>query len=349
MKLGLAIEYAGRGVEIPISRIQRLEALGYDSVWTAEAYGSDAVTPLAYIAAHTKKIRLGTGVIQIAARTPTMTAMQLGTVDALAGGGRVIGGLGVSGPQIVEGWYGAPWGDPKERLRDYTLIMKKIFAREGPVTHDGKEFQLPYTGPGSTGMGKPLKSILHYDKKPQIWHGTGAPSTVKMTAEVADGWLAFGMRKGNVETFRSWFEEGFRRAGGGKGFDDFEIQGGVSVMITDDVASALAASKPIIALYVGGMGHPKLNFHKKRMHREGWGEAADRIYELFQAGKREEAIAAVPDDYVDEGGLYGSVDRIRERWRADWEGMPYTGLTVRTEQEEGFDLMADLAGIRDTP
>jgi F420-dependent oxidoreductase-like protein len=347
MKLGMAIEYAGKNVDVPIERIKRLEALGYDSVWTAEAYGSDAITPLAYIAAHTKKIRLGTAVIQVAARTPTMAAMQLGTVDALAGGGRVIGGLGVSGPQIVEGWYGSPWGDPKERLRDYTLIMKKIFAREGPVVHDGKEIQLPYSGPGATQMGKPLKSILHYDRAPKIWHGTGAKNTVIMTAEVADGWLAFGMRPGNVELFKSWFDEGFRRAGGDKSYADFEIQGGVTVAITDDVPAALAQAKPFIALYVGGMGHPKLNFHKKRMHREGWGEAADRIHELFQAGRRDEAIAAVPDEYVDEGGLFGTVDRIRERWRTHWEGMPYTGATVRAEQEEAYDLMADLAGTRE--
>ena len=146
MKLGLAVEYAGKGVDVPIDLIKRCEAMGYDSVWTAEAYGSDAITPLAFIAAHTKKIRLGTGVIQLSARTPAMTAMQLGTVDALAGGGRVIGGLGVSGPQIVEGWYGMPWGNPKEKMRDYVTIMKKIFAREGPVSHDGKEIQLPYQG-----------------------------------------------------------------------------------------------------------------------------------------------------------------------------------------------------------
>ena len=169
MKLGMAVEYAGRGVTVPIERIRRLEALGYDSVWTAEAYGSDAITPLAFIAAHTKKIRLGTGVIQVGARTPTMTAMQLGTLDALAGGGRVIGGLGLSGPQIVEGWYGTPWGNPKERLRDYVTIMQKIFAREGPVSHAGKEIRLPYDGPGSSGMGKPLKSILHFEQKPKIW------------------------------------------------------------------------------------------------------------------------------------------------------------------------------------
>ena len=347
MKLGCAIEYSGRTVDMPIERIQRLEALGYDSVWTAEAYGSDAITPLAFIAAHTKKIRLGTGVIQVGARTPTMTAMQLGTVDQLAGGGRVIGGLGLSGPQIVEGWYGTPWGKPKDRLRDYVTIMNKIFAREGPVSHDGPEIRLPYEGPGSSGLGKPLKSTLHYEHRPAIWLGTGAPEMVKLTAELADGWLSFGMRPDNVATFKGWFEEGFARAGNGKGYDDFEIQGGVSVTITNDVKGAVRASKPFIALYVGGMGHPSLNFHHKRMHREGWGEAADRILELFQAGKREEAIEAVPDEYVDEGGLIGDIDRIKKRWRAQWEDMPYTGVTVRTEQEEAYELMAELVGAGD--
>jgi F420-dependent oxidoreductase-like protein len=315
MKLGLAIEYAGRGVDVPIERIRRCEALGYDSVWTAEAYGSDAITPLAYIAAHTKRIRLGTGVMQLAARSPAMTAMQLGTLDALAGGGRVIGGLGVSGPQIVEGWYGAPWGRPKERMRDYVAILRKIFAREAPVAHDGSEISLPYRGPGSTGMGKPLKSILHYEPRPRIWLGTGAKETVILTAEIADGWLPFGLRPGNAKTFASWLEEGFLRAGGGKSWRDFEIQGGVMVAITDDVKSALAAGKPFVALYVGGMGHPKQNFHKKRMEREGWGEAANRITSCSRPDGRDEAIAAVPDDYIDEGGLFGPVARIRERWR----------------------------------
>ena len=171
MKLGLMVEYAARGMDLPIERIKRCEALGYDSVWTAEAYGTDAITPLAFIAAHTKRIRLATGVIQLSARTPAMTAMQLGTLDALAGGGRVIGGLGVSGPQIVEGWYGVPWGSPLEKMRDYVAILEKIFAREGPVTHDGKEIQLPFMGEGSAEMGKPLKSILHFAHKPKIFLG----------------------------------------------------------------------------------------------------------------------------------------------------------------------------------
>jgi alkanesulfonate monooxygenase SsuD/methylene tetrahydromethanopterin reductase-like flavin-dependent oxidoreductase (luciferase family) len=171
---------------------------------------------------------------------------------------------------------------------------------------------------------------------------------VILTAEIADGWLPFGLRPGNAAAVASWLEEGFRRAGGGKSLADLEIQGGVSVTITDDVKSALAAGKPFVALYVGGMGHPKLNFHKKRMEREGWGEAANRVHELFRAGRRDEAIAAVPDEYIDEGGLFGSVARIRERWRKLWEPMPYTGVTVRTQQDEAYALMAELAGTGDS-
>ncbi len=349
IKLGLALDYAGRGVDLPLARIKRAEALGFDSVWSAEAYGSDAITPLAFIAAHTRRIRLGTGIMQVAARAPAMAAMQLGTLDALAGGGRVIGGLGVSGPQIVEGWYGQPWGRPVQRLRDYTRIMQQVFAREGPVTYRGEELSLPYSGDGASGMAKPLKSILHFGQAIPLWHGTGARASVIMTAEVADGWLAFGMRPGNVPTFKAWFEEGFARAGNGKGYHNFEIQGGAGVRLTDDVAAALAAEKPGIAMYVGGMGHRDLNFHHKRMHREGWGDAADRILELFQAGQRDEAIAAVPDDYVDEGGLYGDAQRIRRRWRDLWEPMPYTGVTLHTQQDEALELMADIAGCAGEP
>ena len=347
MKLGLAIDHGARHIDIQLARVQRCEALGYDSVWTAEAYASDAITPLAVIGSHTKRIRLGTAVMQVAARSPAMAAMQLGTLDALAGGNRVIGGLGVSGPQIVEGWYGEPWGNPKERLRDYTLIMKKIFSRDAPVSYAGVELSLPYSGPDASGMGKPLKSIMHFESTPKIFLGTGAKQTVIMTGEIADGWLPFGLRPRNLDLFKGWLEEGFERAGGGKSWKDFEIQGGVSLEITDDLATALAAAKPFVALYVGGMGHPKLNFHKKRMTREGWGEAAERIQELFQAGKRQEAIDAVPDEYIDEGGLYGPAQRIKERWRSDWEAMPYTGITVRASQDEAYELMAELVGSRD--
>jgi F420-dependent oxidoreductase-like protein len=192
MKLGLAIGYSGAHLDIPVKLVQRAEELGYDSVWTAEAYGSDAVTPLAFLAAHTKRIKLGTGIMQLAARTPANAAMSAATVDAMAGGGRFIAGLGVSGPQIVEGWYGQPWGKPYWRIRDYVTIMRKIFKREAPVTHDGREIALPYTGPGSAGLAKPLKSILHMNSDLPIYLATGNEATVKLTAEIADGWLPMG-------------------------------------------------------------------------------------------------------------------------------------------------------------
>src|SRR5205809_4793769 len=227
MKLGLSIGYSGAELKLPVDTVLLAERLGFDSVWTAEAYGSDAITPLAYLAALTKRIRLGTGIMQLAARPPASAAMAAGTLDALAGGHRVIAGLGVAGPQIVEGWYGQPWGKPYWRIKDYVGIMRKIFRREGPVSHEGREISLPYTGPGAMGVGKPLKSILHMNPDIPIYLGTGNEATVKLTAEIADGWLPLGFVPGSMPEYRPWLEEGFRRAGNGKGFGNFAIQGQV--------------------------------------------------------------------------------------------------------------------------
>jgi F420-dependent oxidoreductase-like protein len=345
MKLGLSIGYSGAQLHLPVDRVQLAERLGFDSVWTAEAYGSDAITPLAYLAAVTQRIRLGTGIMQLAARTPAAAAMAIGTLDALAGGGRVIAGLGVSGPQIVEGWYGQPWGRPYWRLRDYVAIMRKIFARKGPVQHDGQEIALPYTGPGAVGLAKPLTSILHMNPHIPIWLGTGGQSTVKLTAEVADGWLPLGFTPNRMKQFLPWLEEGLRRAGGGKSLRDLEIQPAVAVLLTDDVRAALQTLKPRVALYVGGMGHRSKNFHTQAMIARGFGEAAERIQELYLAGRKDEAMAAVPDDFIDEGALVGPASRVRERYRA-WADSGVTGLTVATQQVEAMELMADLAGTR---
>jgi F420-dependent oxidoreductase-like protein len=342
MKLGLSIGYSGARLQLPIQRIKLAEELGYDSVWTAEAYGSDAITVLAWIAAFTTRIRLGTGIMQLAGRAPAMAAMQTQTVDALAGGNRVIAGLGVSGPQIVEGWYGEPWGRPYWRLRDYIQIMRKVNRREEPVRHEGREISLPYTGEGSIGLGKPLMSILHTNADLPIWLGSGSESTVKLTAELCDGWLPLGFVPGRMDSFKPWIEEGFRRAGNGKSWDGLEIQGGGRVVITDDIPAALRQSKPQIALYVGGMGHPDMNFHNIQMRQRGYPEAADRIQELFLAGRKEEAIDAVPDEFVDDGGLYGSPERIATRWKR-WEGSGITGFTVSTDQDEALHLMSELA------
>ena len=341
MKLGISIGYSGAELRLPMERILLAERLGYDSIWTAEAYGSDAVTPLAFIAAHTTRIRLGTGIMQLAARTPAMCAMQSATVDALAGGNRFIAGLGVSGPQIVEGWYGQPWGKPNTRIRDYVAIMRKIFAREEPVSHAGKEIALPYTGEGAMGIGKPLKSILHMNPNLPIWLGTGTEANVKMTAEIADGWLPLGFVPGSMKVYEPWLAEGFRRAG--KSLKDLEIQAGCNVRITDNVADAFRRMKPNISLYVGGMGHKNKNFHNDMMVRRGYGDAAKAIQELFLAGRKGEAIEAVPDEYCDEMSLVGPPARIRQRFQA-WEDSGATGLTINTDQDEALELMAEITG-----
>jgi F420-dependent oxidoreductase-like protein len=344
MKLGLSIGYSRAQLDIPVKLVQRAEELGYDSVWTAEAYGSDAVTPLAYLAALTKRIKLGTGIMQLAARTPANAAMSAATVDAMAGGGRFIAGLGVSGPQIVEGWYGEPWGKPYYRMKDYVAIMRKIFRRDGPVTHDGKEYSLPYTGPGALGIGKPLKSILHMNPDIPIYLATGNESTVKLTAEIADGWLPMGFMPGAMDEYRPWLEEGFRRAGNGKTMKDFAITASVHVEVENDVKAALARLKPEVALYVGGMGHRDKNFHNDIMVRRGFGDAAKRIQELYLAHRKDEAIAAVPDEWVDMKSLVGPAARIRERYRA-WEDCGADTISVRSRQPEAIEVMAQAARL----
>jgi F420-dependent oxidoreductase-like protein len=345
MKLGLMLGYSGAEMKLPVELVQRAEALGFDSVWTAEAYGSDATSPLAYLAAVTTRIRLGTSIMQLAGRTPTMAAMQAATIDALAGGDRFIAGLGVSGPQIVEGWYGQPWGRPYWRIRDYVSIMRKVFEREEPVAHEGREISLPYRGEGAMGIGKPLKSILHMNPKIPIWLGTGSESNVRLTAEIADGWFPLAFVPGMLDLYRPWLEEGFRRADG-KNLADFEIQPGVSVLITDDVERALGRMKPGIALYVGGMGHRDKNFHNDMMVRRGYPEAAEKIQELYLAGRKREATLAVPDEYCDEAALVGPPQRIRDRYK-DWESSGATGLTLSCRQPEALELMAELSGSRD--
>jgi len=348
LKLGLNLGYSGANLKIPVELVQRAEALGYDSVWTAEAYGSDAVTPLAYLAGKTSRIKLGTAIMQLAARTPANAAMSAATVDALAGGGRFIAGLGVSGPQIVEGWYGQPWGRPYWRIKDYVSIMRKVFRREGPVMHAGREISLPYSGPGAMGVGKPLQSILHMNRNIPIYLGTGNEATVKLTAEIADGWLPLGFVPGAMAEYQAWLEEGFRRAGGGKSLANFAIHGQVHVEIDSDVKAALDRLKPEVALYVGGMGHRDKNFHKDLMVRRGYKAEADRIQELYLAQRKEEAAAAVPDAWVDSRSLVGPPERIKQRYRA-WADSGLTGLSIRfrgpSPNPEVISLMAEAAGL----
>lgn len=344
MKLGLGLDlYRGAQLTMPTEQVRRAEALGYHSVWTAEAYGSDALSPLAYLAAVTSRIKLGTAVVQIAARTPAATAMHAMTIDALAGGGRVIVGLGVSGPQIVEGWYGQPWGRPSHRLRDYVAIMRKVISRE-PVTHEGSEISLPYTGEGAVGQGKPLRSILHASADIPIWIAAGGRVNTALTGEVADGFLPMGWGADGQDVFGPELQRGFERRGGAS--PNFEVFGGLSVQVTDDVQASIDAMKPLTAMYVGGMGSATHNYHRDAMARRGFPKEAARIHELWLAGRKQEAIAAVPDEYHDEGNLIGSPARIRSRWDA-WTTRGLTGLIVRVDDPQALDLLADLAGTRD--
>lgn len=348
MRLGMTIGYSGAELAIPLERVKRAEALGYDCVWCAEAYGSDAVTPLAYLAGQTSRIKLGTAVMQLAARTPANAAMCAGTVDALAGGGRFIAGLGVSGPQIVEGWYGQPWGRPYYRLKDYVTIMRKIFEREAPVSHQGREISLPYSGEGAPGVGKPLKSILHMNPKIPIYIGAGNPATVRLTAEICDGILPLGLTPASAHEYVPWLEEGFERArakGIEKSLDTFDVVGSVHVDVSDDVKSALARLKPEVALYVGGMGHRNKNFHKEMLNRRGFADAAERIQELYLAGRKTEAAEAVPDEWVDEKSLVGPPARIKQRFQRWAACEVLDSVYVRTVQDAAIEIMAEAAGL----
>jgi F420-dependent oxidoreductase-like protein len=342
MQLGLSIGYSGATYEVPVTLVQRAEALGYSTVWTAEAYGSDAMTPLAFLAAKTARIKLCTGIVQLAARTAANVAMQAATIDTMAGGGRFVLGIGVSGPQIVEGWYGEPWGKPYYRIRDYVDIIRKIWRREAPVTHDGREITLPYTGPGSSGLGKPLKSILHMNPDIPIVLATGSESTVRLTGQIADGWLPLGFMPGTLPEYQPWLDQGFKRAADGRSMNGFEVHAGVAVLVDDDVKGALASQKAEIALYVGGMGHRSKNFHAQLMARRGFADEADRIQELYLAGHKAEATAAVPDDYVDMKSLVGPAARIRERYKA-WADSGATSLILRKPDEQALEVMADVA------
>ena len=344
MRLGLFTGYSGPKFSIDMDMVLEAERLGFDSVWTSEAYGSDAITPLAYLAAVTKQIKLGTAIMQLSARTPANCAMTAATLDALAGGDRFIAGIGVSGPQIVEGWYGQPWGKPYYRIKDYVLIMKAILDREGPVSYEGKEISLPFTGEGALGIGKPLKSILHTNPNIPIYLGTGNEATVRLTAEIADGWLPHGFIPGSLPEYLPWLEQGFARAGGGKSLDNFEIMALTHVEVDADVQAALDRQKPNVALYVGGMGHKDKNFHNDLMVRRGFGDAAARIQELFLAGHKEEAAAAVPDEWVDQKSLVGPPARIKQRYRP-WEDSGATGLVVWAHQDEAVEVMAQAARL----
>jgi F420-dependent oxidoreductase-like protein len=339
MRLGLMVGYSGADVRIDMDMVREAERLGFDSVWTAEAWGSDAVSPLAWIAAQTKKIRLGTGIMQLPGRSPANTAMTAMTLDALSGG-RFILGLGTSGPQVVEGWHGVPFDKPLTWMREYVTIVKAIFAREKPLEFSGERYQIPYKGLGSTGLGKPLKSILHGRKDIPIYTGSMAPKSQAMSAELCDGILLTCMHPERFDVIETNLNEGFAKSG--RSLADFDVAPTVAVIVGDDLDACRAPLKQSLALYVGGMGARSKNFYNEYIRRVGFEADAVKIQDLFLAGKKNEAIAAVPDALVDALHLVGSPERIRDRFAA-WKASKVGTLIVGAMQPEAIRLIAELA------
>lgn len=312
MKLGLVTGYSPSTLSVNMDLIHEAENLGFDSIWTAEAYGSDAVSPAAWILAQTSKINVGTAIMQMPGRTPACTAMTAMTLHGMSGG-RFILGLGPSGPQVVEGWHGVAYGRPLTRTKEYIEIIRKILAREAPVTHEGYHYQLPYTGKGSTGLGKPLKSILHGDPSMKIYTASIAPAGMRCSAEVADGVFPVWMNPERFDLFEEPLNDGFAKAGGGKSLDGFEVAPFVTVVMGDDVEKCRMPVKGMLALYIGGMGARDKNFYNDYCKRLGYEEAAAVIQDAFLAGNKGEAMAAVPDQLVDDVALVGPKERIIDR------------------------------------
>ncbi|WP_439032249.1 LLM class F420-dependent oxidoreductase [Gordonia terrae] len=319
MKVGVMAGYWGSG---PPRRIEQTlaeaEALGVDSFWTAESYGSDALTPLAWWGSRTSTIALGTSVCQMSARTPTALAMAAQTIDHLSGG-RLILGIGASGPQVVEGWYGVPYPRPLERTREYVSIMRAVWARDAPVTFDGRHHQLPLRG--GTGLGKPLKSIVHPLRSDiPVYLGAEGPKNVALAAEIADGWTPLWFSPKTDEFYRAAMADGFARESARRSVEDFEIANVCWLSEDDDVERAASRLKPVVALYAGGMGAKGANFHNDVFVRMGWGDVCAEVQDLYLRGRADLAAQAVPTAMVEDVALVGPVDKICEdiekRWKA---------------------------------
>lgn len=344
MKLGLQLGYWGAG---PIANAPDLvaaaEESGFDAVFTAESWGSDVYTPLAWWGAATSSVRLGTAVAQLSARPPTSLAMAALTLDHLSGGRHIIG-LGVSGPQVVEGWYGQPFGKPLARTREYVQVVRDVLARESRVTNDGPHYPLPFPadGPGATGLGKALKPITHPLRSDvPIWLGAEGPKNVAQTAEIADGWLAIFFSLRLADQYNAWLDEGFARPGARRTRADFEVAATAQVVVTDDVGAVLEAYRPSTALYVGGMGAKEKNFHAELYRRMGYGEVVDEVVAKYMSGDKEAALAAVPDDMVRETMIVGTEDEVRQQIK-QWEAAGVTMLMVTARDPAQIRMLGTL-------
>ena len=342
MKLGLQLGYWG--AQPPTNHAELVaaaEAAGFDTVFTAEAWGSDAFTPLAWWGRETTRMRLGTSVVQLSARTPTACAMASLTLDHLSGGRHILG-LGVSGPQVVEGWSGAKFPKPLARTREYIDVVRQVWAREAPVTSAGPHYPLPLSGEGTTGLGKPLKPITHPLRADiPIMLGAEGPKNVALTAEIADGWLPIFYSPRIAPMYNEWLDEGFARPGARRSREDFEICATAQVVVTDDRPAIMELMKPHLALYMGGMGAEGTNFHADVYRRMGYSEVVDDVTRLFRNDRKDEAAKVIPDELVDDSAIVGDIDYVRKQIVA-WEAAGVTMMVVGARSVEQINDLVQL-------
>lgn len=345
MRLGIMLGYAGRRIELPIELVQEADRLGVYAIWTAEAYGSDAVSPLAWLGALTQNIKLGTAIMQMPGRTPANAAMTAMTLNQLSNG-RFLMGLGLSGPQVVEGWHGQSYAQPLLRTREYVNIVRQILRREERLMFDGRHYQIPYRGDDATGLGKPLKSTLEAAPDIPIYLAAIGPKNVELAAEIADGWLPifFSPQKYD-DIYKPHIEAGFAKAGGaeagGKSLANFDIAPTVSVVINDNLDICYNMLRPFLALYIGGMGAKGRNFYNDLAGRYGYEAEAAEIQDLYLAGKQGEAMMKVPAGLIDEVALVGPRERVKERL-ALWLNSPVTTMNITVFDIETLRAMVEL-------
>ncbi|MDP3893828.1 LLM class F420-dependent oxidoreductase [Nocardioides sp.] len=346
MKLGLQLGYWGAQPPQGVGElVAAAEESGFDSIFAAEAWGSDAFTPLAWWGRETSRVRLGTSIVQMSGRSPTSIAMHALTLDHLSNG-RMILGMGVSGPQVVEGWYGQPFSKPLARTREVVDIIRQVLAREAPVTNDGPHYPLPYHGEGAVGLGKPLKPIVHPLRADlPIWLGAEGPKNVAQTAQIADGWLPIFYTPSSAGMYQPWLDEGFARDGARRTRADFEVAATCHLQITTDNGAARQAvvdgMKPFVALYMGGMGAKEQNFHKFVFERMGYGELADEVQRLYLSGEKDRATGLIPDELVNDMHIIGDEGYVRERV-AEWEETGVTTLLLSCRDADEVRQVAEV-------
>lgn len=345
MRLGMLLKYKGEAGGPDMDVVLEAERLGFESVWSGESWGVDTVTPLTWVLAKTKKIKAGAGIMQMPARTPACAAMTMMTLNAMSGG-RFLMGVGPSGPQVIEGWHGQAFGKPLLRTREYIEILRRALVREEPLMFEGEHYQIPYQGEGSTGLGKPLKSILHGDPTNKIYTASFSPAGLRTAGEVADGTLPIYMSPEQTGLIVNPVQEGISKAGNGKTLANFDICPYVRVAMGDDLVACRDKIRPELALYIGGMGAREKNFYNDYAKRLGYADAAREIQDAFLGGRRKDAMAAVPDALVDELCLVGSAERIKDRiqvWKEASKAGAVGAILLGGASKEAMRVIAEAA------